>query len=125
MRPAGPHGVPVSVLLRFECWAKAGRLDAILAPLRDPGSDLLILVPAAVRANLLAIGAENAGRHRRPGRSGAGPHPGRGPDQGARRLRRAGAPVASFLTAAQGSDIARAELPLAGTRPGRSPRTGG
>lgn len=46
---------------RFDRWAKAGRWDPILAALRDPDLDVLILDSTAVRAHPCAAGAKKAG----------------------------------------------------------------
>jgi transposase len=46
---------------RFDRWAKAGRWDAILAALRDPDLDVLILDSTAVRAHPCAAGAKKNG----------------------------------------------------------------
>jgi transposase len=56
---------------RFDRWAKAGRWDPILAALRDPDLDVLILDSTAVRAHPCAAGAKKsttaaAGRRSRP-----------------------------------------------------------
>lgn len=46
---------------RFDRWAKAGRWDPVLAALRDPDSDILILDSTAVRAHPCAAGAKKNG----------------------------------------------------------------
>jgi transposase len=46
---------------RFDRWAKAGRWDPILAALRDPDPDVLILDSTAVRAHPCAAGAKKSG----------------------------------------------------------------
>lgn len=46
---------------RFDRWAKAGRWDPILAALRDPELDVLILDSTAVRAHPCAAGAKKNG----------------------------------------------------------------
>jgi transposase len=46
---------------RFDRWAKKGRWDPILAALRDPDLDLLILDSTAVRAHPCAAGAKKNG----------------------------------------------------------------
>lgn len=46
---------------RFDRWAKAGRWDRILAALRDPDLDVLILDSTAVRAHPCAAGAKKNG----------------------------------------------------------------
>ena len=46
---------------RFDRWAAAGRWDPILAALRDPDLDLLILDSTAVRAHPCAAGAPKNG----------------------------------------------------------------
>jgi len=46
---------------RFDRWAKAGRWDPILAALREPELDLLILDSTAVRAHPCAAGAPKNG----------------------------------------------------------------
>ena len=43
---------------RFDRWAKAGRWDPLLAALRDPDLDVLILDSTAVRAHPCAAGAK-------------------------------------------------------------------
>ena len=46
---------------RFDRWAKAGRWDPILAALRDPDLDVLILDSTAVRAHACAAGSKKSG----------------------------------------------------------------
>ena len=46
---------------RFDRWAKKGRWDPILAALRDPELDVLILDSTAVRAHPCAAGAKKSG----------------------------------------------------------------
>ena len=46
---------------RFDRWAAKGRWDPILAALRDPDLDLLILDSTAVRAHPCAAGAKKSG----------------------------------------------------------------
>src|SRR5437667_12534671 len=46
---------------RFDRWAQKGRWDPILAALRDPDLDLLILDSTAVRAHPCAAGAKKNG----------------------------------------------------------------
>lgn len=46
---------------RFDRWAKAGRWDPILAALRDPDLDVLILDSTAVRAHPCAAGSKKSG----------------------------------------------------------------
>ena len=46
---------------RFDRWARAGRWDPILAALRDPDLDVLILDSTAVRAHPCAAGAKKSG----------------------------------------------------------------
>jgi len=46
---------------RFDRWAAKGRWDPILAALRDPDLDVLILDSTAVRAHLSAAGAKKNG----------------------------------------------------------------
>ena len=46
---------------RFDRWAEKGRWDPILAALRDPDLDLLILDSTAVRAHPCAAGAKKNG----------------------------------------------------------------
>jgi len=46
---------------RFDRWAKKGRWDPILAALRDPDLDVLILDSTAVRAHPCAAGAKKSG----------------------------------------------------------------
>jgi len=54
-------GKPNSQWRRFDRWAKAGRWDPILAALRDPDLDVLILDSTAVRAHPCAAGAKKVG----------------------------------------------------------------
>ena len=54
-------GNPNSVWRRFDRWAKKGRWDPILAALRDPDLDVLILDSTAVRAHPCAAGAKKSG----------------------------------------------------------------
>jgi len=49
---------------RFDRWAKKGRWDPILAALRDPDLDVLILDSTAVRAHPCAAGAKKTGTAR-------------------------------------------------------------
>ena len=66
---------------RFDRWARAGRWDPILAALRDPDLDVLILDSTAVRAHPCAAGAKKSGtaraarRSRRWAAAGAGSGP--------------------------------------------------
>src|SRR5688572_5632739 len=46
---------------RFDRWAKAGRWDPILAALRDPDLDVLVLDSTAVRAHPCAAGSKKNG----------------------------------------------------------------
>ena len=46
---------------RFDRWARAGRWDTILAALRDPDLDVLVLDSTAVRAHPCASGAKKNG----------------------------------------------------------------
>jgi len=46
---------------RFDRWARAGRWDPILAALREPDLDVLILDSTAVRAHPCAAGAKKNG----------------------------------------------------------------
>src|SRR5262249_3231580 len=46
---------------RFDRWAKKARWDPILAALRDPDLDVLILDSTAVRAHPCAAGAKKSG----------------------------------------------------------------
>jgi transposase len=46
---------------RFDRWARKGRWDPILAALRDPELDVLILDSTAVRAHPCAAGAKKSG----------------------------------------------------------------
>jgi transposase len=46
---------------RFDRWAAKGRWDPILAALRDPDLDMLILDSTAVRAHPCAAGAKKSG----------------------------------------------------------------
>src|SRR4051794_38146738 len=50
-----------SVWRRFDRWAGKGRWDPILAALRDPDLDVLILDSTAVRAHPCAAGAKKNG----------------------------------------------------------------
>jgi len=50
-----------SVWRRFDRWATKGRWDSILAALRDPDLDILILDSSAVRAHACAAGAKKNG----------------------------------------------------------------
>ena len=50
-----------SIWRRFDRWAKKGRWDPILAALRDPDLDVLILDSTAVRAHPCAAGAKKNG----------------------------------------------------------------
>jgi transposase len=50
-----------SVWRRFDRWAEKGRWDPILAALRDPDLDVLILDSTAVRAHPCAAGAKKNG----------------------------------------------------------------
>lgn len=50
-----------SVWRRFDRWAAKGRWDPILAALRDPDLDVLILDSTAVRAHACAAGAKKNG----------------------------------------------------------------
>lgn len=54
-------GKPNSQWRRFDRWARAGRWDPILAALRDPDLDVLILDSTAVRAHPCAAGAKKSG----------------------------------------------------------------
>ena len=66
---------------RFDRWAKAGRWDPILAALRDPDLDVLILDSTAVRAHPCAAGSKKSGtapaakRSRRWAAAGVGSAP--------------------------------------------------
>lgn len=66
---------------RFDRWAKKGRWDPILAALRDPDLDILILDSTAVRAHPCAGGAKKVGTGlaaraiRRSAAAGAGSAP--------------------------------------------------
>ena len=66
---------------RFDRWAQKGRWDPILAALRDPDLDVLILDSTAVRAHPCAAGAPKNGTGpaarttRRWARAGAGSGP--------------------------------------------------
>ena len=66
---------------RFNRWAEAGRWDPILAALRDPELDLLILDSTAVRAHPCAAGAKKSGTApaARPSRPSAGAGAGSAP----------------------------------------------
>ena len=50
-----------TVSRRFNRWAEKGRWDPILAALRDPDLDILILDSTAVRAHPCAAGAKKSG----------------------------------------------------------------
>ena len=50
-----------TVWRRFDRWAKKGRWDPILAALRDPDLDVLILDSTAVRAHPCAAGSKKSG----------------------------------------------------------------
>lgn len=50
-----------SIWRRFDRWAAKGRWDPILAALRDPDLDVLILDSTAVRAHACAAGAKKNG----------------------------------------------------------------
>ena len=54
-------GNPNSQWRRFDRWAAKGRWDPILAALRDPDLDVLILDSTAVRAHPCAAGAKKSG----------------------------------------------------------------
>jgi transposase len=54
-------GKPNSPWRRFDRWAAKGRWDPILAALRDPDLDVLILDSTAVRAHPCAAGAKKNG----------------------------------------------------------------
>jgi transposase len=54
-------GNPNSQWRRFDRWAEKGRWDPILAALRDPDLDVLILDSTAVRAHPCAAGAKKNG----------------------------------------------------------------
>src|SRR5262249_55524254 len=54
-------GNPNSQWRRFNRWAEKGRWDPILAALRDPDLDVLILDSTAVRAHPCAAGAKKNG----------------------------------------------------------------
>jgi transposase len=66
---------------RFDRWAQAGRWDPILAALRDPDLDVLLLDSTAVRAHPCAAGAKKNGtgpaasRSRRSAAAAAGSAP--------------------------------------------------
>jgi transposase len=74
-------GNPNSIWRRFDRWAGAGRWDPILAALRDPDLDLLILDSTAVRAHPCAAGAKKSGTApaARPSRPSAAAGAGSGP----------------------------------------------
>ena len=103
---------------RFDRWAKKGRWDPILAALRDPDLDVLILDSSAVRAHPLRCGCQKKwdgtggqddqalGRSR--GGFGTKIH---GSFDGL------GHPVELLVTAANESDIAQAETLLADHEP--------
>ena len=57
----GGSASPNTIWRRFDRWARAGRWDPILAALRDPELDLLILDSTAVRAHPCAAGAKKSG----------------------------------------------------------------
>jgi transposase len=50
-----------TVWRRFDRWAKKGRWDPILAALRDPDLDVLILDSTAIRAHPCAAGSKKSG----------------------------------------------------------------
>jgi transposase len=54
-------GNPNTQWRRFDRWAERGRWDPILAALRDPDLDVLILDSTAVRAHPCAAGAKKSG----------------------------------------------------------------
>jgi transposase len=54
-------GKPNTQWRRFDRWARAGRWDPILAALRDPDLDVLILDSTTVRAHPCAAGAKKNG----------------------------------------------------------------
>ena len=54
-------GSPNSAWRRFDRWAGAGRWGPILAALRDPDLDVLVLDSTAVRAHPCAAGAKKVG----------------------------------------------------------------
>jgi transposase len=54
-------GNPNSQWRRFDRWAAEGRWDPILAALRDPDLDVLVLDSTAVRAHPCAAGAKKSG----------------------------------------------------------------
>jgi transposase len=54
-------GNPNSQWRRFDRWAEKGRWDPILAALRDPDLDVLVLDSTAVRAHPCAAGAKKSG----------------------------------------------------------------
>ena len=66
---------------RFDRWARQGRWDPILAALRDPDLDILLLDSTVVRAHPCAAGSKKsgtgpaAGTIRRRARAGAGSAP--------------------------------------------------
>src|SRR3954465_14660038 len=71
-------GVGNSQWRRFDRWAAEGRWDPILAALRDPDMDVLILDSTAVRAHPCAAGAKKNGTApaARPSRPSAPAGPG-------------------------------------------------
>jgi transposase len=54
-------GKPNTAWRRFDRWAAGGRWDPILAALRDPDLDVLVLDSTAVRAHPCAAGAKKSG----------------------------------------------------------------
>jgi transposase len=74
-------GSPNTQWRRFDRWAAKGRWDPILAALRDPDLDVLILDSTAVRAHPCAAGAKKNGTGpaartiRRSAAAGAGSGP--------------------------------------------------
>ena len=46
---------------RFDRWAKKGRWDSILAALRDPDLDILVLDSTIIRAHACAAGSKKSG----------------------------------------------------------------
>jgi transposase len=71
-----------TVWRRFDRWAKKGRWDPILAALREPDLDVLILDSTAVRAHPCAAGAKKNGT--RPEAKRSKPSAAAGADSGPR-----------------------------------------
>lgn len=57
----GRLGIANTQWRRFDRWAKAGRWDPILAELRDPDLDVLVLDSSVIRAHPCAAGSKKSG----------------------------------------------------------------